>query len=43
MAQGNGTKSKKVTFLPAGLEREASENLVGILQARLVSLLDLGL
>ena len=43
MAQGNGTKSKKVTFLPAGLEREASEKLVDILQARLVSLLDLGL
>jgi starvation-inducible DNA-binding protein len=44
MAQGNGKSSrKKVTFLPAGLEREASEELVGILQARLVSLLDLAL
>ena len=44
MAQGNGKSSrKKVTFLPAGLDREASEELVGILQARLVSLLDLGL
>jgi starvation-inducible DNA-binding protein len=40
MAQGNG---KKVTFLPAGLDRRASEQLVGILQARLVSLIDLGL
>ena len=44
MAQGNGRSSrKKVTFLPAGLDRKASEELVGILQARLVSLLDLGL
>ena len=44
MAHGNGRSSrKKVTFLPAGLDREASEELVGILQARLVSLLDLGL
>ncbi len=43
MAQGNGRTSKKVTFLPAGLDRAASEKLVGILQARLVSLLDLGL
>ena len=43
MAQGNGRKSKKVTFLPAGLDRDASEKLVDILQARLVSLLDLGL
>jgi starvation-inducible DNA-binding protein len=44
MAQGNGKSSrKKVTFLPAGLDREASEELVGILQARLISLLDLGL
>jgi starvation-inducible DNA-binding protein len=43
MAQGNGRTSKKITFLPAGLEREASEELVGILQARLVSLIDLGL
>ena len=40
MAPSNG---KKVTFLPAGLDRAASEQLVGILQARLVSLLDLGL
>ncbi len=43
MAQGNGRTSKKVTFLPAGLDRAASEDLVGILQARLVSLIDLGL
>jgi starvation-inducible DNA-binding protein len=44
MAQtGNGRKSKKVTFLPAGLDRKASEQLVGILQGRLVSLIDLGL
>jgi starvation-inducible DNA-binding protein len=37
---GNG---RNVTFLPAGLDRKASEDLVGILQGRLVSLLDLGL
>jgi starvation-inducible DNA-binding protein len=43
MAQGNGRSSNKVTFVPAGLDRAASEQLVGILQARLVSLLDLGL
>jgi starvation-inducible DNA-binding protein len=43
MAQGNGRTSRKVTFLPAGLDRKASEQLVGILQARLVSLIDLGL
>jgi starvation-inducible DNA-binding protein len=43
MAQGNGRASKQVTFLPAGLDRKASEDLVGILQARLVSLIDLGL
>jgi starvation-inducible DNA-binding protein len=43
MAQSNGTSSKQVTFLPAGLDRKASEKLVGILQARLVSLIDLGL
>ena len=29
MAQGNGRTSKKVTFLPAGLDRAASEQLVG--------------
>ena len=39
---GNGRK-RKVTFLPAGLDRKTSEQLVGILQARLVSLIDLGL
>jgi starvation-inducible DNA-binding protein len=39
---GNGRK-RKVTFLPAGLDRKTSEELAGILQARLVSLIDLGL
>jgi starvation-inducible DNA-binding protein len=38
----NGT-SRNVTFLPAGLDRKTSEQLVAILQARLVSLIDLGL
>jgi starvation-inducible DNA-binding protein len=42
MASGNGRKNK-VTFLPAGLDRKESEQLVGILQSRLVSLIDLGL
>jgi starvation-inducible DNA-binding protein len=42
MAQGNGHK-KNVTFLPAGLDRKESEQLVTILQDRLISLLDLGL
>jgi starvation-inducible DNA-binding protein len=41
--QGNGRTSKNVTFLPAGLARKESEQLVTILQERLVSLLDLGL
>jgi starvation-inducible DNA-binding protein len=39
---GNGRKGK-VTFLPAGLDRKTSEQLVDLLQARLVSLIDLGL
>jgi len=39
---GNG-KKKRVTFVPAGLERKDSEELVAILQERLISLLDLGL
>jgi starvation-inducible DNA-binding protein len=39
---GNG-KKKSVTFLPAGLDRKESEQLVTILQDRLISLLDLGL
>jgi starvation-inducible DNA-binding protein len=43
MAPARNGKTKKVTFLPAGLDRKASEELVGILQARLVSLIDLGL
>jgi starvation-inducible DNA-binding protein len=43
MAPARNGKTKKVTFLPAGLNRKASEDLVGILQARLVSLIDLGL
>jgi starvation-inducible DNA-binding protein len=43
MAQGNGKRSKKVTFLPAGLDQATSEKLVDILQARLVALLDLQL
>jgi starvation-inducible DNA-binding protein len=42
MASGNGRKNK-VTFLPAGLDRKDSEQLVAILQRRLVSLIDLGL
>jgi starvation-inducible DNA-binding protein len=42
MASGNGRKNK-VTFVPAGLDRKDSEQLVGILQSRLVSLIDLGL
>ena len=40
---GNGRKSKRVTFLPAGLDRKKSEQLVTILQERLVSLIDLSL
>jgi starvation-inducible DNA-binding protein len=39
---GNG-KKKRVTFVPAGLDRKDSEELVAILQERLISLLDLGL
>ncbi len=41
-SSGNGKKST-VTFLPAGLDRKDSEQLVAILQARLVSLIDLSL
>jgi starvation-inducible DNA-binding protein len=41
--RGNGRKTHKVTFLPAGLDRKQSEQLVGILQSRLISLIDLGL
>src|SRR4029079_16328928 len=37
-SSGNGRKST-VTFLPAGLDRKDSEQLVTILQARLVSLI----
>jgi starvation-inducible DNA-binding protein len=40
---GNGRTSNAVTFLPAGLDRKSSEQLVKILQERLVSLIDLGL
>jgi starvation-inducible DNA-binding protein len=40
---GNGRKQSSVTFLPAGLDRKDSEQLVAILQARLVSLIDLSL
>jgi starvation-inducible DNA-binding protein len=40
---GNGRRSNAVTFLPAGLDRKATEQLVSILQERLVSLIDLGL
>src|ERR1700712_3188524 len=43
MAPTRNGNSRNVTFLPAGLDRKTSEELVGILQARLVSLLDLGL
>ena len=39
---GNG-KKKRVTFVPAGLERKDSDELVAILQERLISLLDLSL
>lgn len=40
---GNGRTSSAVTFLPAGLDRKQSEQLVKILQQRLVSLIDLSL
>jgi starvation-inducible DNA-binding protein len=40
---GNGRRSNSVTFLPAGLDRKQTEQLVAILQERLVSLIDLGL
>jgi starvation-inducible DNA-binding protein len=40
---GNGRRSSTVTFLPAGLDRRRTEQLVAILQGRLVSLIDLGL
>lgn len=44
MAQtSNGRTAAKITFLPAGLGREQSEQLVEILQGRLIALLDLGL
>src|SRR3954453_23296255 len=43
MAPRNGSAAKAVTFLPAGLSRDESQQLVEILQARLVSLIDLGL
>ena len=43
MAPTSNGKSRKVTFLPAGLDRKTSEELVGLLQARLVALIDLGL
>jgi starvation-inducible DNA-binding protein len=43
MAPTRNGKSTRVTFLPAGLDRKTSEDLVGILQGRLVSLIDLGL
>jgi starvation-inducible DNA-binding protein len=43
MAPTRNGKSTQVTFLPAGLDRTTSEDLVGILQGRLVSLIDLGL
>ena len=33
----------RITFLPAGLDRDTATTLVGILQERLVALLDLGL
>jgi starvation-inducible DNA-binding protein len=39
---GNG-RSRSVTFLPAGLDRKQTEQLVTILQERLVSLIDLSL
>jgi starvation-inducible DNA-binding protein len=40
---GNGRKANAVTFLPAGLDRKQTEQLVAILQDRLVSLIDLSL
>jgi starvation-inducible DNA-binding protein len=40
---GNGRRQSAVTFLPAGLDRRQSEQLVKILQERLFSLIDLGL
>jgi starvation-inducible DNA-binding protein len=43
MAPTRNANARNVTFLPAGLDRTTSEQLVGILQGRLVSLLDLGL
>jgi starvation-inducible DNA-binding protein len=43
MAPARNGNGRNVTFLPAGLDRATSEQLVGILQGRLVSLLDLGL
>ena len=43
MAKTANGRTSEITFLPAGLTREQSERLVGILQERLVALLDLGL
>ncbi len=40
---GNGRRQSAVTFLPAGLDRRQSEQLVKILQERLFSLIDLSL
>jgi starvation-inducible DNA-binding protein len=40
---GNGRRQSSVTFLPAGLDRRQSEQLVKILQERLFALIDLSL
>lgn len=44
METQNGHRaSTEVTFIPAGLEREAAESLVGLLQERLFGMVDLSL
>jgi len=43
MAPNRNGRSTKITFQPAGLEVEAANQLVGILQDRLVALIDLSL